>query len=170
MKIETTRFGPLEVEEREIIRMQGPIFGFEPLTRFVLLIQDDGTPLWWLQSLEEPGVAFVVVNPRLLQSGCDPDIPVADREALEIGSGEESALLGIVTVRLDPFRVTVNLKAPILINATRRIARQIVLEDPACPIQYDLFEHRNAFAQTSGRSAPGDGAGALGKCVAAAAP
>lgn len=170
VKIETTRFGPLGVAEGEVIRMAGPIFGFEPLTRFVLLIHDEGTPLWWLQSMEEPGVAFVVVNPRVLQSGYNPSISEADLESLAIDGGEEIVLLSIVTVHLHPFRVTANLKAPILINAAQRVAKQIVLEDPAWPIQYDVFDHRNVLGQATGRTDFGGGAGALGKCVAAAAP
>ena len=170
MKVETTRFGSLVVEEGEVIRMAGPIFGFDPLTRFVLLIDDEGTPLWWLQSLENPAVAFVVVNPRLVRSDYAPDIPAADLEALGLGKGEEAALLAIVTVRLSPFRVTANLKAPILVNTARRTAKQIVLDDPESPIQYDVFDHRNSFSQTEGRAGRGCGAGVLGKCVAAAAP
>jgi flagellar assembly factor FliW len=142
VKIDTTRFGEIGIKESELILMQGPIFGFEHLSRFVLLLHNDDTPLWWLQSIEDPSIAFVVVNPRIVKPDYNPTIFVEDLELLDIKSSDHTALLAIVTVRSQPLRVTANLKAPILINAETRIARQIVLEDANYPIQYDVMDNK----------------------------
>lgn len=142
MKIKTTRFGDIDIKESELIVMKGPILGFEHLNRFVLLIHNENTPLWWLQSIEDPSIAFVVVNPRIVKPGYDPAIFTEDLEFLDIKNSEYSALLAIVTVRSQPLRVTANIRAPILINAETRMALQVVLDDPDYPIQYDVLDHK----------------------------
>jgi flagellar assembly factor FliW len=142
VKIDTMRFGEIDIKESELIVMQGPIFGFEHLSRFVLLLHNNNTPLWWLQSIEDPSIAFVVVNPRIVKPDYNPTIFVEDLELLDIKSSDHPALLAIVTVRSQPLRVTANLKAPILINAETRIARQVVLENTDYLIQYDVLDHK----------------------------
>ena len=142
MIIDTTRFGEIDIKESELIVMRGPIFGFERLSRFVLLIHNKNTPLWWLQSVEDPSIAFVVVNPRIVKPDYNPTIFIEDVESLDIKSSDHTALLAIVTVRSQPLRVTANLRAPILINAETRLARQVVLEDTDYPIQYDVLDHK----------------------------
>jgi len=142
VKIKTTRFGQIDINESELIVMKGPILGFEHLRRFVLLIHDRSTPLCWLQSVEDPSTAFVVINPRIIRPDYNPPIVEGDVEFLDIKKNEEIALLAIVTVRSQPFRVTANIRAPILINAENRMARQIVLDDPGYPIQYNVIDHK----------------------------
>jgi flagellar assembly factor FliW len=140
--IHTTRFGEIDIKETELIVMHGPIFGFERLSRFVLLIHNNNTPLWWLQSIEDASIAFVVVNPRIVKPDYNPTIFTEDLESLDIQSSNHIALLAIVTVRSQPLRITANIRAPILINAETRMARQVVLENTDYPIQYDVLEHR----------------------------
>lgn len=145
MKINTTRFGEIEIAESELIVMKGSILGFEHLNRFILLVHDDKTPLWWLQSVDDDSVAFVVVNPRFINPDFNPVILKGDLEFLDIKNSSDTALLAIVTVRSHPFRVTANLRAPILINATTRMAGQVVLDDPDYPIQYDILDNKDNF-------------------------
>ncbi len=145
MKIKTIRFGEIDIPEEEFILMKGSILGFERLSRFVLLIQDEKTPLWWLQAVDDPAVAFVVVNPRLIKRDYDPLVYESDLEFLDVKDKDDMALLAIVTIRSNPFRVTANLRAPLLINAANRMANQIVLDDPAYQVQFDVLDHRTDF-------------------------
>ncbi len=142
MKINSTRFGEIEVKEAEFIVMKGAIIGFEHLKQFVLLINDEKTPLWWLQCIDDPSVAFVVINPSFIKPDYEPAFIERDLELLDIKKMEEIALLTIVTIRSHPFQVTANLRAPILINAENRMASQVVLEDPSYPIQYNVLDNR----------------------------
>lgn len=142
MKIETTRFGEIDIKESDLIVMKGPILGFENLSRFILLIRDKATPLCWLQSVEDPSIAFVVINPRIIRPDYNPTILEEDLKFMDIKNCEDIALLAIVTVRSQPFRVTANIRAPILINAETRMARQVVLDDPEYPIQYDVIDNK----------------------------
>jgi len=140
MKINTSRFGDIDVNEAEVIFMKGAILGFEQLKRFVLLQNSDKKPLWWLQSVEEPSVAFVVANPLVVKPDYAPNFSESDLELLGIKDEKEIAALAIVTVHSNPLRATANLRAPILINANSRTAAQIVLDNSDDPIQYEISD------------------------------
>ena len=138
VKIVTTRFGEIDIEESKVIEMRGGILGFEHLKRYALHIQDEKNPFWWYQSLEDGAIAFVVINPYAARANYEAVIGDNDVKLLEIESPEDVVLFAIVTIRQNPFSVSVNLRAPIVINVKKRIGKQIVLEDPLHPIQYYL--------------------------------
>jgi flagellar assembly factor FliW len=138
LNIITTRFGEIEVDESKIVDMRAGIIGFEHLKKFMLHIQDEKNPFWWLQSLDEGAIAFVVINPFVVKADYAPVIDDNDTKLLEIESADDVVLLTIVTIRQNPFSVSVNLRAPIVVNAKKKIAKQIILEDPAYPVRYYL--------------------------------
>lgn len=142
MKIKTTRFGEIELTEAECIQMKGSILGFEPLRRFALLLYDDKTPLCWLQSFEDPSLAFVVIDPLVVKPDYKPAVLTSDLDFLEIKDKGDMVLLSIVTIRSEPFRITANLRAPLIINAVNRTAKQAILENADFPIQYDVLDHK----------------------------
>lgn len=138
MKVKTTRFGEIEVDETKIIEMRRDILGFEGLKSFTIISQEEKAPFMWLQSVENGSLAFIVVNPQLIKADYEPEIDDLDANDLHLEKAEEAMILTIVTVRLNPFSVTANLRAPVVINKTLRIARQIVLENADYPIRYEL--------------------------------
>ena len=138
MNIVTTRFGEIDIDESKIIDMRGGILGFEHLRTFILHMHDQGNPFSWFQSIEDGGVAFAVVNPFVAKTDYEPEISDYDIRLLEIENVQDVVLMGIVTVHQHPISVSVNLRAPIVINAKKKIAKQIVLEDAAYPVQYYL--------------------------------
>lgn len=159
MKINTSRFGEIEATESAMLLMKGAILGFERHSRYVLLTHDPDTPLWWLQSVDDPDLAFVVVDPWVVKPDYDPAIDEEDLAFLHIQDRKDMILLAIVTVRSNPFRLTANLRAPILVHATGRTANQVILNDPAHPIQYDVIANRTTDMGLSegcgGREKPG---------------
>jgi len=138
MKIDTLRFGTIEVDESRVITMKGCILGFNHLQRYIILIQDKKTPLCWLQSLEDGAVAFVVIDPHMVKPDYRPEINKVHWEFLGISREEDLCLLSIVTIRREPFGVTANLRAPLVINMDQRLGRQVVLEDADYPVRYDI--------------------------------
>ena len=138
MKFQTLRFGEIDVDESLVIQMKGGILGFEHLQHYFLLIQDQKNPLWWLQSREDGAVAFVVVDPAAIKPDYHPVIQKTDKDFLEIVREEDLSILAIVTIRSQPFRVTANLRAPLIINTAKRLGSQIVLEDAEYPIRYPI--------------------------------
>jgi flagellar assembly factor FliW len=138
VNIVTTRFGEIDIDESKIIDMRGGIIGFEHLKKYVLHIKDDNNLFWWFQSIDDGAIAFVVINPYSAKADYEAMISDNDVKLLEIEDAEDVVLLAIVTIRQNPFSVSVNLRAPLVINAKKKIARQIVLEDAQYPVQYYL--------------------------------
>jgi flagellar assembly factor FliW len=138
VNIATTRFGEIDIDESKIIDMQGEILGFEHLKKYILHMQDDKTPFWWFQSLDDGAIAFVVINPLVVKPDYEPVISDDDVQCLGIESVEDVVLMAIVTIRSNPVTVSVNLRAPIVINSRNKLAKQVVLDDPEYPVQYYL--------------------------------
>lgn len=145
MKISTTRFGDISIDESKVIRMRGGVLGFEHLKRYELFIQGEKIPFWWFQSVEDGSIAFVVINSLAVKQDYKPVISDAEAKILEIGSPDDMVLLSVVTIRSDPFNVTANLKAPIVVNTKKMLAKQIVLVDSDYPVQYPLTDSRSVL-------------------------
>ncbi len=152
MKIDTVRFGEIEAEESRVITMKGCILGFDHLHRYTLLIPDKKTPLCWLQSLEDGAVAFVVIDPHMIKTDYLPEIDNVHREFLGISREEDICLLSIVTIRHEPFGVTANLRAPLVINMEQRLGCQVVLEDADYPVRYDISSREEREGITTATS------------------
>ncbi len=154
MKITTSRFGAIEVDFSKVIEMKGPILGFERLRKFALIEHNKQSPFLWLQSVEDGAVAFVVVDPFMVKADYAPTLGDEDVRLLEIGRPTDVLVLAIVTIRKEPFAATANLRAPVIVHATRRIAKQIVLEDDVYPVQYPLADRPADRPSHAGARAP----------------
>jgi len=150
LNVVTAHFGEINVDETKIIEMRGGIIGFEHLKKYILHIQDEKNPFWWFQSLDDGKIAFVVINPFIANADYEPVIGDNDIKLLEIENAEHVILLAVVTILQNPFSVSVNLRAPIVINAEKKIAKQIVLEYPAYPVQYFLTIDSGDKSATTG--------------------
>ena len=126
MKVSTTRFGELELNEADVFHFSDGIIGFPDFTHFVVLEHNPGSPFKWIQSTIEPEMAFVVVDPLLL----DPDYPMdklkealstAKRTPADIGA----AVIAVVPPA--PHPITVNLLAPLALDPELRVGQQIIL-------------------------------------------
>ena len=134
MKIQTSRFGTLEVDVEKIITFVQPFLGFPESTRFILHPHGPESPCMWLQSLDNPNLAFVVIHPALILAGYEPQISLHVKKELEADSGNELDVLVILTIPRDnPTAVTANLLGPVLINVNKRLAKQILLD----PLKHD---------------------------------
>ena len=149
MRLSTTRFGDIDIDESRTILMKAGILGFEHLKRYVFLLQDKEILFWWFQSVDDGSVAFVVINPFVIKPDYKPIIQDNDVELLEVESPEDVFLMSIVTIRSDPFKVTANLKAPIVINLKKKLAKQVILDKSDYPIQYSIVDNKVIFKENS---------------------
>jgi flagellar assembly factor FliW len=138
VKISTTRFGDIIIDESKVIRMKGGILGFEQLKRYALFIQGEKIPFWWFQSVEDGSIAFVVIDSLTVNPDFKPLIPETEVKLLEIGSPEEAVLLSVVTIHSNQFKVTANLRAPIVVNVKKKLAKQVILVDSKYSVQYPV--------------------------------
>jgi flagellar assembly factor FliW len=149
MKFTTTRFGEIEFPEEVALSLPGGILGFPDDRRYILLEHNiESSPFRWLQSLDSPELAFIVVDPALVDPRYRIDL---DRDsALCIGTSDpaDCAIVAIVNVPRDnPIAMTANLKAPVVINAENRVGRQIVLSSNLFSLNAPVFPALGAGAQ-----------------------
>ena len=147
--LSTTRFGDIDIDESRTVLIKAGILGFEHLKRYVFLVQDEKILFWWFQSVDDGSVAFVVINPFIIKPDYEPIIQDNDVELLELKSHEDVILMSIVTIRSDPFKVTANLKAPIVINLKKKLAKQVILDKSDYPIQYSIVDNKVLFKENS---------------------
>ncbi len=139
MKIKTTRFGEVEVDDTKVITMLGGIIGFENYYRFVILDFLKDSQFKWLQSLNEPGLAFVVCDPWFFFKDYNFEISDEDQNELEIENVNDIMALAIATIPTDITKTTLNLVSPLIVNMKKMIAKQIVLYDSSYRIKHNII-------------------------------
>lgn len=143
MRINTRHFGEIDIEKESIINFREGLPGFEAVRDMVIINHpNEDTPFQWLQSVDEPELAFVIIDPRVFLSDYIVDIPESEVAALEIGNPEEVLIYTIVVVPEEITDMTANLKAPILINAQKRIGKQVMLEEERYPLKYYILKQQ----------------------------
>ena len=116
-----------------------PMPGFPEHRDYVLVAADGGGLLFWLQSVSADGPRFLAVPPAAWFPDYAPVLPTSVRAELGIDDSGDVQLLCLVTVPgADPRAATANLRAPVVVHVTRRLARQVVLPDTGCPIRRPL--------------------------------
>ena len=140
LQIEATRFGSIAVPEDTIIHMPKPVLGFERITRYVLLQPNEISPFVWLQAVNQPDLAFLLVNPTLFFADYRIEINRREVEDIELDDSADADVLAIVTVTANPDDMTVNLQGPIVINTRARKAKQLVLSSAEWSVTERLFK------------------------------
>lgn len=153
MQLETRLFGEIEVEEEKIIFFEKGIIGFPDCQKFILVYDagEDGTRkgISWLQSLDEPAFALPVMDPLLVKEDYNPQ--VEDEVIKHLGNltEENTYVLVTVTATEDITKLSVNLKAPIVINSEERKAHQVIVEDDF-PVKFAIYEILQAKKEKAG--------------------
>ncbi|MCR5596594.1 MAG: flagellar assembly protein FliW [Lachnospiraceae bacterium] len=140
MEIKTRIFGDVTISDDKMISFPNGIVGFPDLKDFALIHdeeQGDQAGIRWMQSVQEPNFAMPVINPLVVKDDYDP---MVDDELLAvIGKGENLLVMTTITVPTDLSKMSVNLKAPFVINVDTRKAVQVVLEDDL-PVKFYVYE------------------------------
>jgi len=145
IKISTKRFGEMEFSEDSVVRVAGGLIGLSGYENFIIIRYQDDSPFYWLQCVDEPELALVMVNPLLFKADYDPPIPLSVTQELDIQSAGELTVFTIVTIPAgNPQDMTANLLGPLVVNPRSRRAKQLVLDDRLYSHRYRVIE-----AQTS---------------------
>ncbi len=129
MKINTSRFGGIEVEDQSVVNMPEGMLGFAEFKQFVLIQHNQGSPFLWYQAVDEPNLAFVMVDPFTFFPDYEVLLSRDDLDALEAVELGNLAVFSVVVIPENPEDMTANLRGPVLINVDKKIARQVVLND-----------------------------------------
>ena len=138
MNVLTLRFGEIEIDETRIIEMPDGMIGFAD-RRFVILSQDNNGRFFWLQSLDNPDLAFVVTDPASFVQCYDVNLTSEEYERIKLAPESEVILLAVVTMARDVMDITLNLQGPIVVNPEKMVAKQIVLEEGKYGTRHPLF-------------------------------
>jgi len=142
LKLETRDFGPVDIDEQKRIMMPSGMPGFPGMQRFVILDREESRPFLWYQSVEEPGLVFVLINPYLFKPDYSVDLTSALRDMSWKDEKEEDlAVYAIVNASEGiPERITANLIGPIVVNTKKKEATQMVITGSPYSHKQPIFQ------------------------------
>jgi flagellar assembly factor FliW len=127
MEIQTSRFGTISVEDDRLMTFPRGLLGFPSYTRFALLQSGQGNCFFWLQSADDPNLAFVLTDPNTFFKGYD--VPLRDETIGELQFTDlKFAQIFVICNKVGDW-LTGNLLGPIVVNADNRLAQQVVLTE-----------------------------------------
>ena len=142
-KINTLRFGELEIEEQDVVRFADGIPACEDEHEFVVLPYEEGTPYMFLQSMMTPELAFLMTDPFVFFPDYSFELDDENMEKLAINSMDDVLVCTLISVpRSGVADMTTNLLAPVVINRHTMQARQIVLEKTQYTTKHRLFPEK----------------------------
>ena len=141
MKLNTVRFGEIEIEEDRIFNFAMPIIGFDMLHKFIILDPNKETLFKWLQSVEDPTLAFPIISASALDLDYTIDLPDNVVEDLNITNVESLLVMNITSIPQDnPKGTTINLLAQLIFNLDNQTAAQVLLSGSGYYISYPMFK------------------------------
>ena len=142
-KVNTLRFGDIEVEEEKILHFKNGIPAFEEEHEFLLIPYEEDSPILFMQSLKSPDLAFLVTNPFIFFPDYSFEIGDEATDALGIKSQEDLLIYAILTVPYgDVKKMTANLMAPVIINSKNNKSMQLVLDKSPYKTKHPLFPEK----------------------------
>ncbi len=144
MKLNTKNFGEIEIKEEDIIHFPEGLLGFEEEKQFVIINnEDEQNPFHWLQSVQNPELAFVIINPFFVFPDYDIILPKSAQDKLKIEDKKDVVIYSIVVVPEDMEKMTTNLSGPIVINAEKKLGKQVILDDDRYTTKHYIFQQRD---------------------------
>lgn len=138
MEVRTTRFGILDIAEDRVIEFPKGLLGFSQYTRYCLLEPGDDACFFWLQSLDEPSLAFVVTDPSLFVP--EFSVPVRPEQMIELKLNKlEDAQVFVIVNKVEQM-LTGNLQGPLVINTVTRSGEQMVLAEKRWTTRHPLVK------------------------------
>lgn len=135
MYVMTTRFGNVPIQPTDVLRFDQGLIGMEMCREWVLLADNANNGLAWLQSLERPEVALAVVSPRRFVK--DYQVRINNRDIAPLGPAAAKSLQVLAILNRHQDTLTLNLKAPIVVNLSTNRGRQVVAKNDH-EVQYVL--------------------------------
>ena len=142
MKVDTKAMGLIEIDDKQKISFPAGLFGFEDYIDYALF-DADHEPFYWLQSVNEKEIAFILINPFLFRK--DYEANVTNEELAEIGikSPDNALVFVIVTIPTDGSPMTANLQGPLILNKENMTGMQAILADSKWKTRHDIMAEIN---------------------------
>ena len=148
MTVKTGRFGQLTVGNDETIMIPQGVLGFPQFTKFCIVDPGDETLILWLQSLEDPSIAFALLEPKIFRPDYHARLSAHELRDLKLENINQSAVFSILTIPEDVTQMTANLKAPLVISLKHQLGKQVVLQENEYSIKHLMFKELKAHLIT----------------------
>ncbi|MBF0340856.1 MAG: flagellar assembly protein FliW [Magnetococcales bacterium] len=155
MEIHGTRFGTLKYMPDELITLEKGMMGFPNSKRYLMFPYSEDSSFFWLQSVDEPEIAFIVINPFDFFSELEFLVEDADTAAIGLDKGEDMEVFSLLTIPDGrPEEMRTNLAGPVVVNVRNRRGRQVVIKEYSARQPLIPYEMRGAYReQTRGKRA-----------------
>ncbi len=140
MEIKTTRFGQVEINENLVIALPEGILGFEDFKRYIILDHfDKESPFKWLQSIDDPSLAFVITDPLMFVPEYKAKVSKEEIRNIKLSDASKSVIVVIVNIKIDHSEITINLQGPIVINPEEKLAKQVIIRESDYSVRHVIF-------------------------------
>ena len=144
IKLNTAKFGEIEIDKSSIFDFVSPIIGFKDLKQYAIIDYKPDSPFKWLQSIEDSELAFPITLCSFFGIDYQFDIPDEEAELLEIETADDVFVCNIANIpSSNPQSATINMLAPIIINLKNKKAMQLILKNTNFEVRHKLFEQEN---------------------------
>ena len=154
MQINSRLFGEIDIQDDKLIVFEHGIMGFESLKKYALIFDSEKegkNKIMWLQSMEEAGLAFPVIDPTIVMKTYNPTVEDEWLKPLgEYASDEELLVLCILTVPSDLTKMTANIKAPLIINGNTRKGCQLIVNNDDYDVRMNIYDILQGKKEASG--------------------
>lgn len=140
MEIKTENFGNVPYQEQDVINFPEGLPGFTKLSKFIIIEMEELGPFCYLQSVEKSEVSFVIVDPKKFKTNYRIEMGIEDLSIININNSEQADIYSLVTLGDTKENCSMNLKAPIIINADENIGAQIILRNSDYEIEFKMFQ------------------------------
>jgi flagellar assembly factor FliW len=140
MEVKTRQFGTMEVNEADILQIPKGLLGFEGLEQFVLVETEDCLPFRWLQCIDAPDLAFVVVSPVVFFPDYRVAVHAKEVADIEVADPKDVEIYVVVTIPERLEEMTANLQGPILVNTRNNRVKQLVLTDSSYSVAHSVVK------------------------------
>lgn len=141
MKAKTRMFGDIDISDDKIIVLESGMIGFPDMRNFTLIYDEekgDKANIMWFQSMDDPQTAFPVINPMKIKEDYNPSVSEELLKPLGEMKPEDTFVLVTMRVPKDIEDMSINLKAPIIINTSNNKGAQIIVEDDL-PVRFKIY-------------------------------
>ncbi len=145
MKANTRMFGEIEIADEKIITLETGMIGFPDMLKFALIYDEEKgskVSVKWFQSMDDPDVAFPVVDPMVIKEDYHPTVNNEIVAPLGELTENNTFVLCTLTVPKEIKKMSINLKAPIVINTDNNKGVQLIVEEDY-PVKYEIYDLLN---------------------------
>ncbi len=138
MKINSTRFGSLEIQDQDLLYFPEGLVGFAAHKRFFIYNREQNRPFFWLHSVDNPNLAFVICDPQLFFPDYRVSVRKEELSLLNVKDPQDVIVCVLISITREPFRMSANLQGPLVINTASRTGKQLVLVDGSYGTRHEL--------------------------------